>query len=266
MKGYLISDLHIDHIGNGNPTEAKMLRYLERFLEPADVLFIAGDIADSGHVFAKCINALSTLYPRVIYCDGNHDYTVHPMSTETTKDKLERISKLIHAQNQFKLDGTFVELNEQFKIGGCMGAYDMSYSNKHFGFSFDAMMEKWKKWYDGKFWKLDYSYAEFLTEQNTKLNALIDEHQCNILMTHIGPVAYKIPPHFHNEYTGFFYFDGAEMLSRMPENSYWFYGHTHDKHIFDYETVKVMCNPVGYPTEKIKGSEFKKSDFLIDLG
>lgn len=68
MKAFAISDLHIDHLGNGQPGRDKILRYLEPHLCPADVIIIGGDISDSGSVFSKAINAISELYPKVIYC------------------------------------------------------------------------------------------------------------------------------------------------------------------------------------------------------
>jgi hypothetical protein len=68
------------------------------------------------------------------------------------------------------------------------------------------------------------------------------------VITHIGPKAEDIHEKWHNESTGFFYFDGTEYLDRI-NGGYWIYGHTHDRHILKHNNVTLLCNPLGYPYE-----------------
>lgn len=264
MKGFVISDIHGDHIGNGNPSRDKLLRYLEPKLCPADVLFIAGDISDSGAVFPKVIDALSELYPKVVYCLGNHDYAVHPHGAETTWQKIDRSINGVKSLNSVFLNGGVHSLTSDTKVGGTMGAYDFSYSEKHFGISFERMLVEWNDWYDGHYWKLDgKSYVDVMDDEFDKLDELVFKETCNILMTHIGPYAYGIPPKFHNAATGFFYFDGRKYIDAMPTGSIWLYGHTHDQKILDLGNCQLLCNPCGYPGEF--RSVIPKSEFVFDI-
>lgn len=264
MKAFVISDLHIDHIGNGNPGRDKMLRYLEPKLCPADVLIIGGDTSDSGSVFSKAINALSELYPKVIYCLGNHDYTVRSKRNETTWEKINRAIGGVVAKNAICLNGNHHDLSDLSRIGGTMGAYDFSYSEKYFGRSLKSMLVEWNDWYDGRHWKLgDKTYADVMNEEINKIDKLVNKDLCNIMLTHIGPMAWGIPDHFHNVETGFFYFDGQKYLDAMPSGSTWIFGHTHDQKILDLGNVRLLCNPLGYPGEM--RNAIPKEEFVIDI-
>lgn len=264
MKAFAISDLHIDHLGNGNPNRDKILRYLEPKLCPADVLIIGGDISDSGSVFPKAIDALCELYPKVLYCLGNHDYCVHSRSSETTWEKIERATKSVKSTNAIFLNGNTHDLTKETKIGGTIGAYDFSYSEKHFGKTFDYMLNEWNDWYDGRHWRLgDKTYADVIHDEFGKLDDLVFAQRCNIIVTHIGPMAWGIPERFHNAETGFFYFDGQRYLDSLPSGSTWVFGHTHDQKILDLGNVRLMCNPLGYPGEL--RYTVPKEEFLFDL-
>ena len=264
MKAFAISDLHIDHLGNGQPGRDKILRYLEPHLCPADVIIIGGDISDSGSVFSKAINAISELYPKVIYCFGNHDYTVRGKNTETTWTKLQRVVDKINAPNAILVNGNSHKLTDNTKVGGTMGAYDFSYSDKYFGRTFESMLHEWDDWYDGRHWRLDgKTYTDIINIENEKLDNLVNKDMCNVIVTHIGPMAWGIPECFHNAKTGFFYFDGQKLLDAMPSGSTWIFGHTHDQKILDLGNVRLLCNPLGYPGEKI--FTIPKEEFLFDI-
>ena len=267
MKAFAVSDLHIDHLGNGDPSRDKILRYLEPRLCPADVLLIGGDISDSGSTFSKAINVISELYPKVIFSLGNHDYTVHSRSDETTWNKIERVIGKITAANAVHLNGNFHDLSDATRIGGTMGAYDFSYSEKYFGKTLDTMLVEWNDWYDGRHWRLgDKTYKDIINEEFSKIDNLVNKDLCNIMLTHIGPLAWGIPDRFHNAETGFFYFDGQKYLDVMPEGSTWIFGHTHTKKILDLGNVRLMCNPLGYPGENTYGNgKYNKEDFLFDI-
>lgn len=264
MKAFIISDLHTDHINGSRTSEDKILKYLEPKLCPADVLIVAGDISDSARVFSRTINALCKLYPKVVYCLGNHDYTVHSVNNETSYQKAARAVSGITNPNAIHLNGQSFNISNNSKIGGSMGAYDFSYSEKYFGLSFDAMLALWPSWYDGTHWNLgDKTYKDFLNDESLKIDNLIHKDACNIMVTHIGPKAWDIPNKFHNKYTGYFYFDGQRYLDAMPSGSTWIFGHTHDQKILDLGNVRLLCNPLGYPGE-IRYT-IPKEEFLIDL-
>lgn len=264
LKGFAISDIHIDHIGNGHPSREKILRYLEHKLCPADVIFVGGDISDSASAFSKLVDTLSELYPKVVYCLGNHDYAVHSNKNETSFQKIDRAVNGAKSTNAVFLDGGHHDLSDFTRVGGTMGAYDMSYSEKHFGLSYDHMLKEWNNWYDGRYWDLNgMTYTEFMNREIDKIDDLVNVKNCNIMLTHIGPLSWGIPPRFHTPTTGFFYFDGQKFLDAMPSDSVWIFGHTHDQKILDLGNVRLLCNPLGYPGEL--RSTIPKEEFLFDI-
>ena len=264
MKVYMTSDIHLDHYFGSNTTVTAIKKYLEKVLLPADVLCIAGDISDHTDVFAKGIDAACDLYKDVVFCLGNHDYAIHrALSVETSDEKVRRMLGKIKSKNSHIVDGNVVEINK-IKFGGTFSGYDFSYSYKHFGLTEEEMLQRWKSWYDGRFWNFPgMSPLDIFKKEYKKLQNCIDEG-VQVMLTHTGPLAYQIKPEYHNFMTGYFYFDGMKLLDQMPEGSIWQYGHTHDSKYLDLGNVRLFANPEGYPGE-IGPHTIAKEKYLVEL-
>ena len=66
--------------------------------------------------------------------------------------------------------------------------------------------------------------------------------------------------------TAFFYFDATYLLAGMKPGSIWQCGHTHSTYDVDYNGVRIICNPLGYPDEGNRFAICKESKtFLIDV-
>lgn len=262
---FLISDLHVDHYLGSHTTVGAIKNFLGKHMVPADIVSVAGDISDSATTFTKTIEALSEMYGTVLYTHGNHDYTVRS-AAETSEAKLYRAVSRVKAKNALHLDGSIYEVPDCGSlVGGSMGAYDFSYSKKHFGLERAEMLVRWEDWYDGRHWNLDcMGYGSLQAREDAKVLKCVDAG-CNLMITHIGPHAWNIQDKFHNYMTGYFYFDGMHLLDKMPSGSVWHFGHTHDKKILDLGNVRLMCNPLGYPGEAAS-REIPKEEFVITLG
>jgi len=38
---------------------------------------------------------------------------------------------------------------------------------------------------------------------------------------------------------------------------YWIFGHTHDRTEFEENSVRCLCNPMGYPNESMNGNSIQ---------
>lgn len=261
MKCFVISDLHIDHYLGSNPSIESIKQLLKPHLLPADVLIVAGDISNYSKCIIKTITALSELYEHVVWTIGNHDMAGH--NGESSYAKIAKITNTIKLPNVFYMDGIPADING-ITFGGSMGYCDFTYAETHFGQSKEQMSERWKSWYDGKYWNIQgTSPVDFFNNEYTKLLACIQAN-ANVMVSHFGPFAHNIRSEFHNLYTGFFYFDGTKLLEKMPENSIWCFGHTHDYIKTTVGNVTLLCNPFGYPDES-RNQKIPKEEFLFDV-
>jgi predicted phosphodiesterase len=93
VRVFAVSDLHLDFDEN--------LRWLERLSEQdyqADVLILAGDIADSLSLVEWGLSAVVRRFAAVLYVPGNHDLWVgRDNDRETSLDRFERVRQLAHA-------------------------------------------------------------------------------------------------------------------------------------------------------------------------
>ena len=265
QKGFVISDFHMDtHFrDNSKFTDKNIRQFLKPYLCEADVLFIPGDIATSINYTVRTLQVLSEMYPKIIYCHGNHEF-VGVFSLDSWS-KVAVISAMVSRENVFYLEGNTNKITEDTLCGGCMGIYDFSYSKKHFGKTLEQMLVLWKDKYDGKNWNLNGStFYDLYNNEMNKIKNLVRKKHCNIMLTHVGPLAFDIGPEFHKASTGSFYFDGRRILNDMPNDSIWLFGHTHTQKKFNYGNVNLMCNPLGYPWES-KNHIISKEQFVFDI-
>jgi predicted phosphodiesterase len=259
---FLISDLHIDHYLGSSPSRTGIKKLLKPHLCDADVLVVAGDISNHVKSSAKTIEVLAEMYQSVVWTTGNHDMVSY--NGENSVTKIDRLVKSVTVPNAHYMNGIPVTIGAT-TFGGSMGYCDFSYSEKHFGISKDAMTEQWRmNWYDGRYWNIGGKQPlDVWAEEYSKLSDCVSAG-ANVMVSHIGPAANNVHPRYHNPYTGFFYFDGLNLLNQMPEGSVWCFGHTHDYFDMKVGNVRLLCNPFGYRDE-IRNTKIPKEQFLFTV-
>lgn len=266
MDIFCISDLHVDHYLGSKTSVPKVKQLLEPHLMPADVLVVAGDIADYASVAATTLEALSQMYKDVVWVEGNHDRACWNPSDTSSQAKIDRLVAKVQAPNAHYLPSGPVTSIGGIGFGGAMGQCDFSYATRNFNMTVDEVSQKWKaSWYDGKHWRIgDQGPLDIFKWQYSLLNSSID-HGAQVMVSHFGPIAHDIPKKWNNWMTGYFYFDGQDLFDRMPENGVWVFGHTHDHIKADIGGRLLVCNPFGYPDEIRGKSSIPKSEFLLKV-
>jgi len=264
----------------------KELTALENFVDdilkpkPADILIFAGDNSHYNEQMEKILIYIANkkMYKKIFVTFGNHDmYLVSNKQEHKYRkswNKVIEMKEICEAIDTVEfLDGNIVEV-DGVKIGGCGMWYDYSYGKKIANMNDFHMLQKWKAvMNDANLIKGDdhlglndvrsmYGYGKmkvysfdplvFFENEKEKMVKIIEE--CDIFVSHIGPV---VPPNLKPEYqnvdTGFYYFDGERYLWAEKAPKVYIFGHTHDRYEFKVNNTWLMCNPLGYPSENTRG-------------
>jgi len=285
MKIAFSSDTHIDFWVPAKLNSHTLMTAIEKFVDetlvpkPADILIFAGDNShynEQNRLMLQYI-ADKQMYKKIFVTFGNHDMYIVSNSQrkkyDYSWDKVEELKEICENIDTVEfLDGNIVEV-DGVKIGGCGLWYDGSYAKNVFGYNDTRILQLWKDTMNdanliiGKDKNVHglngvqgmYSYGKtksytfdpdlFFQQEKEKLMKIV--YDCDIFISHIGPV---VPPTIRTEYktptTGFYYFDGEHILWNEKAPKVWFSGHTHDKTEFKINNTWLMCNPLGYKSER----------------
>ena len=280
MNCYCCSDIHIDHYCKKNINDAEVFdTYIEKYLLPADILFIAGDISDNKDIFINFVSYVSSKYKYVIYTIGNHDMNVRKNSLYATIPKYYSTSlqKLADIDNALSIFPNIIRLNnskiiEKVPIGGTMGMCDFEYAEHGLHLGKQLALCEWQTWYDNIVWNhMNNDPISILNDEQNKLNIIVNTKP-KIILTHFAPIEIGIQPKYAKYLTSaFFYFYAEKYLDNLDNDTYWICGHTHDAAKLDYvnssgNVIHILLNPIGYPSElPYDINNLSKSDFLINI-
>lgn len=252
-----ISDLHLDSHFFGKKHSPENAYYETHFKgkQNSEVLLIAGDFGHNVNQVRRLIHILCHDYKYILFTTGNHEFW-HTTGREKYPNYSAKIDDLVSSicsQQVIRLDGNVFDY-KGCAIGGTMMWYDFSYAEKfhiHRG-RFNEM---------GNIYMPDAERMGFggrmdcegwFNGEHNKAKKIINE--CDVFVSHVGPkVPNNLPKKFDNFATGFFYFDGTELLE-TNKIKHWVFGHTHDRIVETYakkngDSVNLLCNPVGYSGE-----------------
>ena len=281
MEIYFISDLHItSHIPphEGYSNIAKYKKFLDKYTLPADVLCVAGDIANNTISEVNLLVAASKMFDKVIYVNGNSEISCkNEEAGVTTAQKLDKIEKFV--QNKvgskskvIRLDGTPV-IYDTVKFTGTMSMADDKFAKKIHkdDHSWNAQTQfledsfNYWKWWSNDFYELSKYEIDKLIKANSNENAGSD-----VIMTHFAPLNFVNPndyPFIHKK--EFLTFDAKKVIDTIKDGAIWQYGHLHIK---DKRTIKtkngeflLINNSIGRKDSMADTKKFTKRDFLINL-
>ena len=103
--------------------------------------------------------------------------------------------------------------------------------------------------YGGSFLSSGFCPFKHFQEEYEKLQKFQDYDNIDVMISHYGPVVPdNIPEDYKDCSTTFYYFDGSKDIERISPK-YWIFGHTHNSYDFIKGNTRLICNPVGYPSE-----------------
>lgn len=286
MNIAFISDVHTDFWVpakyDGVQLEEKIKEFVDEVLKPipADILVLAGDNSHynkQNKIMFEYLVSLN-LYKKIFVVHGNHEMYLVSNSQEkqykTSLDKIDELKKICESIETIEfLDGNIIEV-DGIKIGGTAMWYDGSYGVDVFGKTKDQMLSLWKncmndanlikgkdtymteppRMYEyGSFKLRTFDPWKFFETELEKMSKILDK--CDIFISHIGPsVPKNLKPAYQNDATGFYYFRGEHYLHNEKAPKLWIFGHTHDQYYFKVADTELVCNPLGYKSERTGAS------------
>lgn len=268
MKYFVMSDIHCDFYCKTQEQEYdKSKSYFEKFYEnymqPADCLICAGDIANDYYNHVNFLKFISTKYKDVYVVFGNHDMGIaatfgNGNPVKYSEQRLEKTKEEFKNTNIHILDGNIVN-----NIGGTMGMCDFHHTTS-LDMGIPYKITQWQKhWYDGRVWHIKTPewhsgykinpIAIWVHEKEKMINIL--KNQPKVMITHFCPLELGINRIYDNSSTtAYFYFEGKELLELVDHEMWWFCGHIHTKMTCDYVnskgvTIHICALPHGYPEE-----------------
>ena len=250
MKIQLASDLHLEFLQSRWPGE--------RLIAPvpgADVLVLAGDIADGARVFE-----LFAHWPTpVIYVAGNHEFYGHAI--DPMREKMRESSALcgIH----------FLE-NESLVIGGVrfLGTTLWTDYRLRSNRTQSELMEHAQRGLNDpqliRIGRRRFSAHDALGQHERARVWLESElaqpfASTTVVVSHHGPHPLSVHPRYAGDLLSAAFV--SDLSSLMPGIDLWLHGHVHDG--FDYEVgrCRVVANPAGYVLNR---SYAQRDDFEFE--
>lgn len=282
MLVYFVSDIHIDKQLSGKRPGSKPSRAYHRWIDenllPADVLCIAGDIADNAKTLIDFLAACRNRYKHVIFVYGNHDIGIYNNEFTNVFEKVEQINiwlngfkKLCTSTHDFrtkfnKLDGNMVDV-DGISFSGVMGSTDFSYRDIVHGEELEKFIKRWKNKADGVAWKNWWSNdpLEIAADEKKRLLSSFNSGIPKVIVTHVAPLGMPVPSKYEKT-APFFFSDFGEIINMLPVGTIWHYGHTHTAAKCEKNGILFLNNPIGYPGERTNLlGNIPKEEFLIEI-
>lgn len=252
-----VSDLHLefryDFFGD------RRLRSIWEFdIDPSDTYYLAllGDIGNPyDETLGKFISLVSKVYKNIFYVPGNHEYynlTKEKKSYIDCKNKLSELSikypnLIIMDNNVFCIDGlkiigstlwSHISPENHFHISKNLNDYHLIYDENLEKISIETT-NLWNRQ------ALDFIKSQIC---DSDLPCIILTHHCPLLPNPMKDCWTASPRYLNGKYNQAFHND-LSYLMNYPI-IVWLYGHTHWTSNFDFNSVKIATNQLGYKTEE----------------
>jgi len=238
MKIQILSDLHLEFAPfQPLPTEA-------------DVVVLAGDIhlGKDGVQWAKEIFTDKI----VIYVLGNHEFYYH--ATPILFDQLHELAS--HSQVHV-LENESIEI-EGVKFFGCTLWTDF----KLWGDVEAAALEAQSRMTDYYRIKMSPTLRKLQANDTASFHAdsfqwlsqalkLTQTSSKKVVITHHAPSARSLPAIFRSELIGAALVSPLDEFIQDSDIDVWIHGHVHKTLDYHIGKTRIVCNPRGYPREKL---------------
>jgi len=257
MKIHLISDCH--------------LNFEDLELPGGDVLIMAGDIVEAGHLrisdnlqrntfladrYRRFLKHELAKYRHVIYVLGNHEHY-----NNVYFDTFERIKKELPG-NVYLLEAESITIDDVHFFGGTfwtdMNKRDplvLRYVDKNLS-DFSVIKHnsfQVKNIYGNSYYTDKFStsfVADVFTDTVTKLKDFLLKHKENkvVVISHHAPCQLSINEKYKDDFPmNYGYFsDLSNLILDNPQIKTWVHGHMHDSVDYMLGKTRVICNPRGY--------------------
>lgn len=230
MKIQYFSDLHLEFL------KKNFNKLLSRIVPVAPVLVLAGDIGlPSNKSYEELLTNVSDKFTKVFVIAGNHEYYGNTLPETNT-----RISSICQRlPNVSFLNNSFEDYQGVRFVGSTLWSKitDVASLTNDFSMIKGLTVTEYNRLYSDA--------CDFV---NNTLSSATNEQRV-VMITHHLPSHSLVDPCYsrYRRYQQCFASD-LDHLIRSPVVC-WIYGHTHKPFFGVMTSVKMCCNPIGYPGE-----------------
>lgn len=273
MKVDYLSDLHIDFLIKSSKTisEGRVRAVFDSILrkKDSDYLIIAGDTSEYMGMTFRVFQMIKKIYgyKKIYFVFGNHDMWLNnPHQGEKyfwdSYNKMNYMKHLLKEdEDLILLDGGTYEIG-YYTIGGAMGMSDLRYEQEYQKYSgmYSTYVDIWD------YWKETMNDSKLFYPRKPNLNHFVDiEHQKiiktlsdypDIMVTHYCPIISDTvtSEQYKGERSNTFYMMDFEDYIYEYKPKFWVHGHLHSNLDMVVGDTRLLRNPIGYPSEKLKRS------------
>lgn len=218
----------------------------------ADVIVHAGDFSNNLRGCLDFVDICKSQNKEYVFCLGNHDYYGSVLNDAISFLKSQKLN-FLHWDNSIVINGyTFVggTLFSNFRYNAYSHAYkDQVDYNKHFAekgiYDFIAIRSDVNKF---------ITADEYVTMFNKTYNNINKyKNQDNVIVvTHFPPSVACMDPQYEGSPLNPYFINDLNVTGFK----HWLSGHTHTAVDTVENGCRLVINPLGYPSEQLKGNGF----------
>jgi Icc-related predicted phosphoesterase len=220
LKLHLLSDLHLEFLRSYDVND---------YIQPADVLVLAGDIHVGSRNSSEAVKRFAEHYEHVLYVPGNHEY--YRTSIQEFHDNL-----VLPDNAKLLNPGTIT-------IQGITFAGAALWTN----FRNNPMSELAAKRAISDFRVIRDFNTSKAKEIFNQHYAFLKANPADVVITHFLPTPECVHPKFRGGDPLINYYFANDVLDVQPK--LWLFGHTHEHMDFISNSTRYLAAPVGYPGE-----------------
>ena len=248
------------------------LNFQDIVLPGGDILIMAGDIIEAGHLrladnakkdtfladrYRRFFSEEMPKYRKVIYVMGNHEH--YNNSYDDTDIRIRRELP----DNVYFLEQESVQIDDVHFFGATFWT-DMNKGDPTSMHIIKQSMSDFKVIKFGHGIRIDSLYGDtYWTNQFTpayaasvfkdtvnKLRVFLDEHKDDkvVVVSHHAPTSLSIDPMYKDDHhmNGAYYSDLSNLILDNPQIKTWVHGHMHNQSDYMVGSTRVLTNPRGY--------------------
>lgn len=239
MKIHAVSDLHLEFQQDGGMSVVSKL-------PECDVLILAGDLTSGPHLFGA-LKMISKRFPdtQILYVPGNHDwYNSHQGFMMLVYNRV-----CDQLPNVRWMDCDIVKVGHQRFVGTTLWFPYTESAKLHRDLIADfSYIKGFNDWIPEAF----PESRDFL-QKNVRSD--------DIVITHHLPSEWSVADRYKNDPLNCYFLGDVHHIIVEKQPKAWVHGHTHDPCDYKIGKTRVVCNPLGYPTEG--GALRNKPDKLV---
>lgn len=220
----LISDLHLDM----HHQPEQMLLDME---PQSPLLVIAGDLCEARNIQESWLDIISDKYEQTFYVPGNHEF--YGRNRPQTLDILREAMPY----NVYLLNGESLVYN------------DISFAGHSLWFPYDPHDRLYERHIAD--FALIEGYRSWVYAEHEKAKAWFPESWCDVWITHHLPLWNSVHPKYRGDVMNRFFVGdlSKELQNATSLPKVIVHGHTHEECDYMAGDIRVVCNPLGYPSE-----------------